>query len=53
MNKNEVIKLIGKENIEDFSKFIAGQTVGFEKGQVDYYEWDVKKFMRLKNIRRC
>jgi len=51
MKLNEVIKLIGKNNIEDFNKFMYGQTVGFKDGVIDYYETDVKRFMRIKGIK--
>ena len=53
MKNSEVVKLIGKENIEDFYKFMKGQTIGFKNGQVDFYECDVKKFMRIKGMKRC
>lgn len=45
MNKKEVIKKIGKENWKNFQKFMTGQTVGFDKGITDYYEWDVDVFV--------
>ncbi len=49
MNKEEVIKMIGKENVKDFGKFMRGQTVGFDKGIIDYYECDVLKFLNQKD----
>ena len=45
MNKEQVIALIGEERWEDFQKFMAGQTVGFDKGIIDYYECDVNRFV--------
>jgi len=42
MNKKQVIALIGKEKWKDFQKFMKGQTVGFDKGIIDYYDEDVK-----------
>ncbi len=47
MNKEEVLAKIGKERWKDFQKFMAGQTVGFDKGIIDYYECDVDKFVSL------
>jgi len=49
MNKEEVIKMIGKENWKQFTKFMAGQTVGFDKGIIDYYECDVLQFVNQKD----
>jgi len=48
MNKEQVIKKIGKERWKDFSNFMRGQTVGFDKGIIDYYECDVNRFMSLE-----
>ena len=45
MNKEQVINKIGKENWKDFVKFMKGQTVGLDKGVIDYYECDVNKFV--------
>jgi hypothetical protein len=45
MDKEEVIKLIGKERWNAFIKFMTGQTVGFKNGKVDYYETDVDDFI--------
>ena len=50
MKKEEVLELIGKENEVKFEKFIAGQTIGFEKGIPDFYEDDVEKFCRINKI---
>ena len=48
MKKEEVIKLIGKSNWKRFCEWMRGQTVGMNKdGSIDYYENDVKAFMRL------
>jgi hypothetical protein len=46
MNKKEIIKLIGKENWKDFSKWMGGQTVGRNPdGSINYYECDVKAYV--------
>ena len=45
MRKSEVIRLIGKDRWKAFEKFMVGQTVGYQDGQTDYYEWDVKRFI--------
>ncbi|MFA4907646.1 MAG: hypothetical protein WC602_05240 [archaeon] len=45
MNKQEVAKLIGKQNWGAFTKWIVGQTVGIKGGKDDFYDWDVKRFM--------
>lgn len=47
MNKEDVINKIGKGNWSNFCKFMAGQTVGFQNGVIDFYEHDVDKFIRL------
>ena len=45
MNKEEVIKLIGKEKWNDFIKWMRGQTHGINPdGSDDYYKWDVERF---------
>jgi hypothetical protein len=47
MKREEVEKLIGKENMKFFDKFIHGQTTGVTaEGKPDYYEWDVSSFKR-------
>jgi len=46
MNKEKVIEMIGKGNWGRFTKFMEGQTVGFDKGIIDYYECDVLHFVR-------
>lgn len=48
MNKKQVIEKIGKENWDKFCIFMVGQTIGFDKGVVDYYECDVNKFVSIK-----
>jgi hypothetical protein len=49
MNKKQVIEKIGKENWERFNTFMIGQTIGFDKGVVDYYECDVDVFVSKLN----
>ena len=46
MKEKEVIKKIGKENWNEFTKFMYGQTVGYDNGVFDYYECDVNRFIR-------
>jgi len=48
MNKQQVIKKIGKANWGKFYKFMRGQTVGICKDgkSYDYYDCDVERFMR-------
>lgn len=48
MDKKQVINKIGKENWDDFQEFMTGQTVGFDKGVIDYYECDVDRFRPVK-----
>ena len=45
MNKKQVLAKIGKENWKLFKDFMAGQTVGFDKGIIDYYDCDVQNFI--------
>ena len=51
MNKKQVITLIGKEKWKDFQKFMTGQTVGFDKGVIDYYDVDVKIYKCVENMK--
>lgn len=45
MRKEKVIEIIGKENWEDFQKWMCHQTVGiYPDGGIDYYENDVRAF---------
>ena len=49
MLKKEVIKELNKHNLKwkDFIDWMFGQTVGLTPdGKPDYYEWDVKRFIR-------
>ena len=48
MNIDEVITKIGQDNLNDFMKFLDGQTVGIKDGLIDYYEYDVEKFLSLR-----
>jgi len=49
MNKLEVIKAIGIDNWSKFEEWMNGQTVGMEDGELDYYKWDVERFISLLN----
>jgi hypothetical protein len=43
----EVIKIIGISRLQEFHKFMEGQTVGIDKdGEIDYYKQDVENFLR-------
>ena len=46
MNRKQVIALIGEERWEDFQRFMKGQTVGFDKGIIDYYDEDVEIYVK-------
>lgn len=46
MLKEEVLQKIGKKNWSVFTKWMCGQTVGIKDGELDYYEWDVDRFVR-------
>jgi hypothetical protein len=48
MTRKEVIKIlkINKLKIKDFDKWMNGQTVGLDNGEIDYYEQDVGRFIR-------
>jgi hypothetical protein len=46
MNKEEVIKVIGENNWEDFSNWMRGQTVEtYTDGTTNFYEHDVNRFV--------
>lgn len=52
LKKEEVIKIIGKNNWIKFEDFMFGQTVGWTDNQPDYYECDVENFLnKLKGKR--
>uniref|UniRef100_A0A6M3JVG2 Uncharacterized protein n=1 Tax=viral metagenome TaxID=1070528 RepID=A0A6M3JVG2_9ZZZZ len=47
MTLEQVTVIIGKERLEEFHKFMSGQTVGInEDKSFDYYECDVENFLR-------
>ena len=47
LNKQQVIKKIGKDKWNAFCKFMNGQTCSInEDGSMDYYECDVENFLR-------
>ena len=47
MNKEEIIKKIGKKRWKEFLKFMRGQTTGiYPDGSPDYYAHDVENFLR-------
>jgi len=47
MTKKQVIKILGKNNWNEFLKWMRGQTIGVNPdGSFDYYEHDVKAFVR-------
>jgi hypothetical protein len=52
MDKNEVLKKIGKSKWKEFQKFMTGQTVGINPdGSTEYYVCDVENFLKPKNKR--
>jgi predicted phage-related endonuclease len=55
MNRNEVINLIGKDRWKEFLEFMDGQTIGIGLGpkgmEADYYDEDVRNFIRKKGER--
>ncbi|MFH1588785.1 MAG: hypothetical protein ABIA76_05605 [Candidatus Diapherotrites archaeon] len=52
MNKEEVIKKIGKHRWKEFDYFVREQKVGLNKDRsYDYYERDVENFLRPKHRR--
>jgi len=50
MNKEEVIKLIRKENEVKFDKFMYGQTTEMIDGIINYYDYDVEQFCKINKI---
>jgi len=43
----KVIKIIGINRLQEFYRFMEGQTVGIYKdGDVDYFKQDVENFLR-------
>lgn len=48
MKEIEVKELLNENNLkwDDFIDWMIGQTHGIVDGEPDYYEWDVKKFVR-------
>lgn len=45
MNKQQIIKKIGKSNWRKFIEFMGGQTCKLINGKFDYYECDVENFI--------
>ena len=51
MNKQAVIKMIGKNRWNEFEIWMTGQTVGIsENGETDYYSWDVDRFLSGRDV---
>jgi len=51
MKEKEVKKLLRKNKLKwkDFCEWMGGQTIGMnEDGSIDYYDWDVKRYIELK-----
>lgn len=48
MVKKEIIELLSEHNLkwEDFSEWFIGTIQLNENGEAEYYEWDVKGFIR-------
>jgi hypothetical protein len=52
MTIQKVIKIIGICRLQEFYRFMEGQTVGMNKdGSIDYYKQDVDNFLRKKEDR--
>ena len=52
MTLKEVTVTIGEDRVEEFHKFMEGQTVGMnEDGSINYYKQDVYNFLRKKECR--
>jgi len=45
LDKKEVITLIGKSRWKEFSKWMGGQTIGYDEGTIYYYEHDIQRFI--------
>lgn len=45
MNIEQVTKLIGKDNLNDFYDFMKGRTIGYTNKIEDYYDNDVCEYM--------
>lgn len=45
MNKQQVIKKIGKENWNKFCEFMMGQTIGWKNEEANYFKCDVDNFI--------
>ncbi len=48
MNKKQVQNKIGIENWSVFSNWMRGQTVGITNGEINYYDYDVERFISYK-----
>lgn len=48
MNIDEVITKIGQDRLDEFMKFMEGQTVGIKGEVIDYYSQDVESFLRTE-----
>jgi hypothetical protein len=47
MTTQEVIKMIGICRLQEFYRFMEGQTTGIDKdGEINYYKQDVENFLR-------
>lgn len=42
----EEVKLKVGDKMPDFLKWMYGQTVGLRNGKIDYYDYDVERFIR-------
>jgi hypothetical protein len=53
MNKQEVLKKIGKDNWSKFQEFMVGQTISIDwDGKDNYYKCDVDNFINHMKGRR-
>lgn len=49
MKRDDILKILKEKNIsvEKFDRFMDGKTVGYQGGVIDYYDYDVNKFLFL------
>lgn len=50
MTEKEARDRVGEEQWGEFLDWMQGQTVGLKDGEVDYYEYDVDRYVRGKRV---
>lgn len=52
MKEIEVRTIVGEEHWDEFLEWMEGQTMGLnEDGSTEFYPWDVRQFVRNKDIK--